>query len=78
MVLGRGLQKQGGCDEEQVWRIRRWQSQSFGENPSEANLEHLRILQGQLTEYQKGPQQGRNQNLLWELSGNPGELKEDV
>ena len=43
----------------------------------ESDLEHLRILQGQLTEYQKGPQQGGNQNLLWELSGDPGELKED-
>ena len=43
----------------------------------EADLEHLRTLQGQLTEYQKGPQQGCNQNLLWELSGDLGELKED-
>ena len=40
-------------------------------------MEHLRILQGQLTVYQKGLQQGRNQNLLWESSGDPGELKED-
>ena len=49
----------------------------YGENPSEAVLEHLKILQGQLTEYRKGLQQGRNQNLLWELSGDPGELRED-
>ena len=41
-------------------------------------MEHLRILQEQLAEYQKGPQQGFNQNLLWELSKDPGELKEDA
>ena len=28
--------------------------------------------------YRKGLQQRRNQNLLWEFSGDPGELKEDV
>ena len=70
--------EQDECDEEQVWRIRRWRNQSFKENPSEADLEPLRILQGQLTEYQKGPQQGRSQNLLWELSRDPGKLKEDA
>ena len=50
----------------------------FRENQSEADLKHPRILQGQLTEYQKRPQQGRNQNLLLELSEDPGELKEDA
>ena len=40
-------------------------------NLLEAELECLRILKGQLTEYQKGPQQGHNQNPLWELSGDP-------
>ena len=33
---------------------------------------------GQLAEYQKGPQQGHNQNFLWELPGDPGELMADV
>ena len=37
--------EQDRCDEKQVWRIRWWRSQSFRENPSEADLEHLRILQ---------------------------------
>ena len=70
--------KQDPCDEEPVRRIWRWQSRSYGENPSEADLEHLRILQGQLTEYQKGPQQGLKMNLFWELFGDPVELKEDA
>ena len=47
-------------------------------NLLEADPEHLRILQGQLAEYRKGSQQGHNQNLLWELSGDRRELKEDV
>ena len=55
----------------------RFRGSGDGENQLEADLEHLRILQGQLTENRKGPQQGRNQNLLWELSGESGELKED-
>ena len=52
--------------------------QSFVEIPSESDPEHLRIPCGQLTEYQKEPQQGHIQNLLWELSRNQGELKEDA
>ena len=40
--------------------------------------QHLRILQGQLAQFQKGPQQGHYQNLTWELSGDPGELKKNV
>ena len=47
-------------------------------NLSEADPENLRIPQVQPAEYQRGPQQGRNQNLLWELSRGPGELNEDV
>ena len=42
------FQEQDGCDEEQVCRIQRWWSQSFAENPSEADPEYLRTPQGQL------------------------------
>ena len=41
-------------------------------------MEHLRMLQGQLADYPKGPQQWHKQNFLWELSRDPGELKEHV
>ena len=44
------LEEQDGCGEKQVWRIQWWRSQSFEENSLEADLEHLRILQGQLAE----------------------------
>ena len=47
-----------------VIRNRSGESGDGGVNLSEAGLEHLRILQGQLTEYRQGPQQGHNQNLF--------------
>ena len=49
-----------------------------GENPSEADPEHLRIPQGQLAEYRRGLQQVHNQNRLQELYKDPVELKEGV
>ena len=47
-----------------VMRNRSQETGDDGENPSEADPEHLRIPQGQLAEYRRGLQQVHNQNRL--------------